>query len=173
MGRLMDIARKFKTAPLAPAAAPESSARAVTLGYDKNDRSQVEAILGEAPEEVRCRYVLASAGRDPYAEKLQAAFQQVCQPDYPVGMVPWLGEVNPRLYAELTERLPNEMQTLWELRAPLEQFERVVDRWLETQRQGCALYRAHREAEQKRGGQTNRGMGLSGRTADSAGATKS
>lgn len=82
------------------------------------------------------------AESDPYAERMQAAWLQVCQPDYPVGMIPWLGEVHPRLYSELTERLPDQIQQLWSEGSSLELFESVLMRLISLHRQCCELYRA-------------------------------
>ncbi len=79
---------------------------------------------------------------DPYAERLRTAFLQVNLPDYPTGMIPWLGTARPDLYAGLTSNLPDEIQRLWSERAPLEQFEVVLARLVSLHRQCCALYRA-------------------------------
>jgi hypothetical protein len=79
---------------------------------------------------------------DPYAERMRAALRQISAPDYPVGMVPWLGTVRPDLYAELTSYLPDEIHRLWRNRAPLEQFESVLARLVSSHRQCCELYRA-------------------------------
>ena len=78
---------------------------------------------------------------DPYAERLRAAIRQINVPGYPAGMVPWLDTVRPDLYAELTARLPDEIQRLWSERAPLEQFESVLARLVTLHRRCCELYR--------------------------------
>jgi TubC N-terminal docking domain len=78
-----------------------------------------------------------------YAERMEKALAAIEQPDYPAGMVFWLSEAYPRFYAQLTDRLPAEIHLLWSERAPLEQFQRVLDRLLETHREACALYQAH------------------------------
>src|SRR5713101_2707412 len=44
---------------------------------------------------------------DPYADRMRAALHQINVPDYPAGMVPWLGTTRPDLYAELTSHLPD------------------------------------------------------------------
>ena len=80
---------------------------------------------------------------DPYAESMEVALAALKRPDYPAGLLLWLvGDANPR-YAELTERLPAQVLRLWTGRAPLEGFQRVLDRFVETHREACALYRAH------------------------------
>ncbi len=78
---------------------------------------------------------------DPYAERIRVAFRQVNPPDYPTGMIPWLGTVHSDLYAELTSNLPDEIQRLWSERAPLEQFEAVLARLVSIHRWCCDLYR--------------------------------
>lgn len=79
---------------------------------------------------------------DPYADRMRAALRQINVPDYPAGMVPWLGTVRPDLYAELTSHLPDEIHRLWRDRAPLEQFEFVLARLVSSHRRCCELYRA-------------------------------
>jgi hypothetical protein len=79
---------------------------------------------------------------DPYAERMRVALREVNPPDYPAGMIPWLGTARPDLYAELTSSLPDEIQRLWSERAPLEQFEVVLARLVSFHRQCCDLYRA-------------------------------
>lgn len=82
------------------------------------------------------------AESDPYAERMQASWRRVCQPEYPAGMILWLGEAHPRLYSELTERLPDEIQRLWSERSSVELFESVLRRLVSLHRQCCELYRA-------------------------------
>jgi len=82
-----------------------------------------------------------------YAQRLQACLALINSPDYPAGMVPWLDEAYPRLYAELTSRLPDDIHRLWEAHAPVEQFEGALNRLLGPHRQACALYRAHLSAK--------------------------
>jgi hypothetical protein len=79
---------------------------------------------------------------DPYAERLRAAFRQINAPSYLAGMVPWLHTARPDLYAELTARLPDEIQRLWSERAPLEQFESVLAQLISVHHQCCELHRA-------------------------------
>lgn len=79
---------------------------------------------------------------DPYAERMRAALRQINVPDYPAGMVPWLGTARPDLYAELTSHLPDQIDRLWSERAPLEQFESVLARLVTLHRRCCELCRA-------------------------------
>jgi len=78
---------------------------------------------------------------DPYTARAEAALRQLCQPDYPAGMILWLDTAYPELYAELTSRLPDEVHRLWSEHAPLDEFQRILDRLLETHERACALYR--------------------------------
>lgn len=95
--------------------------------------AKVNQVFAEKPVPPYCA--------DPYAERMQAAIRAVCRPDYPAGMVPWLAEHEPALYEELTGRLRDEINWLWDAHAPIEEFQRVLDAWIEAHRQGCALYR--------------------------------
>jgi hypothetical protein len=78
---------------------------------------------------------------DPYQCLARSALAKICRPDYPAGMIPWLGENHPSLYAELTTNLPDEIHRLWAARAPLDEFERTLGLWLEAHRTSCELYR--------------------------------
>jgi hypothetical protein len=81
---------------------------------------------------------------DPYQEHARASLARICRPDYPAGLIPWLGEKHPPLYEELTARLPDEIHRLWVERASLEQFDRILGLWLEAHRTACELYcRSH------------------------------
>jgi hypothetical protein len=86
---------------------------------------------------------------DAYGERLGNAMQSLASPEYPAGMIVWLGDACPILYTELTERLPDKIQRLWEAQAPLDEFERVLDLWKEAHRTGCRIYRQHLVAEKR------------------------
>jgi len=97
------------------------------------------------------------SARDPYAVRLRRVWECLCHPEYPAGMILWLGDACPILYTELTERLPDKIQRLWEARAPLDEFERVLDLWKEAHRTGCRIYRQHLVAEKRlKSGETRR-----------------
>jgi len=78
---------------------------------------------------------------DPYAERMRVALRQINRPDYRSGMVPWLDRAHPDLYAEVVLRLPDEASRLWNERAPLEQFDAVLTRWVSLHQRCCELYR--------------------------------
>ena len=69
--------------------------------------------------------------------------RELARPDYPVGMIPWLGEAYPILHVELTDGLPNEMQRLWEAQVPVEEFQKVLDIWVEAHQMACEMYEKH------------------------------
>lgn len=87
---------------------------------------------------------------DPYAERIQTAFRQINRSDYPAGVIAWLEAANPRLYAELTQRLPEVLQQIVENRAPVERLEGILRRLVEIHSQACALFRAHLVATNNR-----------------------
>lgn len=91
------------------------------------------------------KQVTATSGQlgpfDPYEERMQAALREINRPDYPAGMIPWLGENAPSLYAMLTEDLPNEINRLWNGHAPLAQFEEALRRLVKLHGQCCEFYR--------------------------------
>jgi hypothetical protein len=101
----------------------------------------LEAIRRE--KRVSVTFVDSVARTDPYAERMRDAWRQVCRSDYPAGMIPWLGEAHPGLYAELTERLPDQIQHLWEARAPFRDFEAACQELVECHRSAVQLFRTH------------------------------
>jgi hypothetical protein len=56
-------------------------------------------------------------------------------------MIPWLDRECARLYMELTESLPAQMQRQWEARVPIEQFQQTINQWLEAHQAAVAMYR--------------------------------
>ncbi len=85
----------------------------------------------------------STASCDLYAEHMQAALREINRPDYPAGMIPWLGENAPGLYAILTEDLPNEIDQLWNARAPIVQFEETLRRLVKLHGRCCEFYCQH------------------------------
>lgn len=85
---------------------------------------------------------------DEYSQRLKMALHSICRPDYPIGMIPWLGEHRPDVHAELTEKLPEEMSRLWIAHRPLDEFDQVLRLWSEAHRKACNLYRASGAAKQ-------------------------
>ena len=78
--------------------------------------------------------------KDPYRELAETYLAKICRPDYPAGMVPWLGDNHSTLYDELTCNLPDEIHKLWVDQAPLSEFDRILGIWLEAHRTACDLY---------------------------------
>ena len=76
---------------------------------------------------------------DPYQELVRATLAKAS--DQPVGMVPWLRQNRPMLYDKLAVQLPDKIHRLWKERAPLVEFERILDLWLEAHRTGCKMFR--------------------------------
>ena len=73
--------------------------------------------------------------------------REVARPHYPAGMIRWLREAYPILHVELTEGLPNQMQRLWEAQVPVEDFQKVLDTWVEAHPMGCEMYEKHLPAK--------------------------
>lgn len=97
--------------------------------------------------DIRQKVFAGPVARAEYAARVQAALAQIDRSEYPAGMVQWLETVSPRHYAELTERLPDEMHRLWSAHAPLAQFEVVLARLVEIHQEACAIYDAHLRAQ--------------------------
>jgi hypothetical protein len=105
MGRYLEIARRV---------------------IEEQDRQK--DIQPDSPEPASFTFELPTA--DPYAERMQAALRQVAMPSYRQGMILWLETGDPQAYAELTSQIPDEIDRLWKERAPLEQFEAVLSRFI-------------------------------------------
>jgi hypothetical protein len=105
-----------------------------------------ESPFGQAREGFQSELrVATNKGRlpsDPYSRRFSTAMREVARPDYPVGMILWLGEANPALYADLTVRFPDELQRLWSEHAPLMDFDRILRLWVEAHRTACRLFKA-------------------------------
>jgi hypothetical protein len=56
-------------------------------------------------------------------------------------MVEWLKKNRPMVYEEFVVRLPEKIHLLWAGRAPLSEFERILDLFLEASRTSCDVYR--------------------------------
>lgn len=88
---------------------------------------------------------------DRYVCRAKTILLEVCEHDYPDGMIPWLEQADPRLYSELTSRLPRKIErlwedlgpALWEDLAPFDEFERALQQFLHTHREACAIYHRH------------------------------
>lgn len=117
MSRLLNIARNFQFDPSKPL-----DNRPVDVGsYDINDKNDKRV-------------------SDPYQDLARRALDRICQSAQPVGMVPWLRQNHPALYEELIVRLPDDIHRLWVERAPLGEFERILEVWIEAHRTGCEMY---------------------------------
>jgi hypothetical protein len=84
----------------------------------------------------------SNALTDAYAEKFRTAIRSVNSSDCPAGLIKWLRETYPILYLELVDTLPNEIHRLWSEHAPLEEFERILDVWVEAHRTACEMLKA-------------------------------
>lgn len=87
---------------------------------------------------------------DTYAGRMAVVWREMCGPNYPAGMVPWLSKAYPGLHAELTEHLPAQIQRLWAYGAPMAQFEMAVERLVALHKRCCALHRGTDECSSQR-----------------------
>jgi hypothetical protein len=116
---------------------PRGDAQAQRLIAElRNRRDDVHAAL-------RNRAIAGKAPMpDPYQARLRAVLEQTVEPDYSMGMIPWLEAAAPDLYRDITSRLPDLIHELWTARAPSAEFEQVTAEWLAAHRKACALFRA-------------------------------
>lgn len=52
----------------------------------------------------------------------------------------WVEKYHTALYRELTEELPGEIDRTWNSSMPLDQFQAVFDRWVESHEKVVKLY---------------------------------
>ena len=112
MGRYLDIVRR--ASEIAGGVCP----------YEKNEMN----------EESHSRQT------DAYSEKFQTAIQKVISSDCPAGVIQWLREAYPVLYAELVDKLPDEIHRMWSERARLDEFERIFNVWVQAHRTACEMF---------------------------------
>lgn len=86
---------------------------------------------------------------DPYQSRTLAAVKQLCRPDYPAGMIPWLEAAHPEYHRLLTTILPDRIDELWRARAPIKEFDGVLARLVETHRLSCKAYLTENSTEKK------------------------
>ncbi len=88
------------------------------------------------------RYVFDYENRhaDPYWQAAMDAWRRIAEPACLPGAVRWLEKHQPALYRELMEELPGEIGRSWDARAPLDQFQYVLDRWVDAHREACVAY---------------------------------
>jgi hypothetical protein len=78
---------------------------------------------------------------DPFAALMEGTLSKINRPDYSGGMIPWLEQAAPALYAELTSRIPDEIDQIWNEHESLDEFEAALDRLVAVHREACRLYR--------------------------------
>jgi hypothetical protein len=72
---------------------------------------------------------------------MEGALSKINRPDYPAGMILWLEQAAPGLYAELTSGIPNEIDQIWNEHESLDEFEAALDRLVAAHREAGRLYR--------------------------------
>lgn len=84
--------------------------------------------------------------RDHYGRRAHAALDVICAIKSPEGLIVWLDEHSPRLYDRLTRDLPDEISRAWNARIPLETFDALCSRLVNTFRFAAELYLNSRRA---------------------------
>jgi hypothetical protein len=113
---------------------------------EPGDPYKLGELIFERESEVR-RFLERRAARPmfgAYAGIFRSAIQNL---HTPAGMFVWLRSHAPRLYADLTDRLPDRIQRLWEEGASVEEFKLAVRRLEESHRAARGFYDACRKGE--------------------------
>ena len=79
-------------------------------------------------------------GHYAYGRRAHAALDTICAIQSPEGLVVWLNEHSPSLYHGLTRDLPDEISRAWNARIPLETFDTLCSRLVDTFRFAAELY---------------------------------
>ena len=110
-----------------------------------SDPAKISEVVLEREEETRVfleRRAAGPTGFGAYAGIFRAAIQNL---HTPAGVLVWLRESCPSLYRDLTTRLPDRIQSLWEQGAPLEEFKRAIVGLVEAQGRALNFYKACRK----------------------------
>lgn len=83
----------------------------------------------------------ATRDLDPYWKIAQAALDQIAAILFPEGVWEWLEHHQNALYTELQDSLPAEIDRLWDNSAPLQDFEIVLERWVNAHRDACKIFK--------------------------------
>ncbi len=78
---------------------------------------------------------------DPYWQAATNAQTQITELGWEIGIGEWLEKVHPRLYHDIYDRIPHEIDALWETDAPFEQFKAVLCQWVEAHRTAVSQWR--------------------------------
>jgi hypothetical protein len=84
---------------------------------------------------------------DSYGRRMHIALDAICTIPAPEGLIVWLDGNSPSLYDTLTRDLPDKISRAWNARVPLEAFDTLCSRWVETYRFAAELYHASIGAE--------------------------
>ncbi len=114
----------FQISPPSPPLSPRSH---------RGDRPATRSRQGLAPEPGSVpRWAIDSSQQqsNSYGYLARQALRHICEYSHLPKMMRWLAQASPYFYKQLREMLPAEICQLWDGRAPLEQFQRALDRWV-------------------------------------------
>ncbi len=92
---------------------------------------------------------------DPYWTEAEGAWAHICRHPYLPEAMRWLKQISPYLHGQLTDVLPCEISQLWEVLAPLDQFQAVLARWVTANQDACLFYLAQSGRESAGGRSRN------------------
>jgi hypothetical protein len=88
--------------------------------------------------------------------RMRGAVDTIRLAPYRAGMIGWLEHQNPTLYTVLTDILPRKIENLWSAACPEDEFQEVLDRWVELHSAACALYSAEADRQRESRREANR-----------------
>ena len=121
----------------------------VEVAYPENKKKVVEPIVNGLRAHRDEVVQILSGGRakgsarpgvDPYWQRADKALKRICVRPYLPGAIQWLKRANSVLHRILTQDLLRQIDKLWDVRAPLDEFQAVLDKWVEVHAHVVKLY---------------------------------
>jgi hypothetical protein len=77
---------------------------------------------------------------DPYWQVAMKAQVRLAELGWVFGIGKWLKEADPGLYSNLYIETPGKIDRLWESHGSMDEFQAVLDEWVEAHRQALSLW---------------------------------
>jgi len=123
---------------------PEANRQQVETPRPKPERLKPQVIKALTEQRLAQRHQAEIAWEtrehDPYWQRAMDTLKRLCQLDWPIGLGAWLEENANAPYRSLYVTVPNEIDRVWDARAPLGELQAVLDRWAGAHREALTLY---------------------------------
>ena len=113
----------------------------VKVSCPESDKGKVAPLLGELRGQRR-RLIPLVCGHGEYCQKLNRAKARIAEHPHYDGLVPWLKRDHSSLYCSFYVDIPRRIDELWKAGAPIEEFQALLDGWVDVHKQGVDSYKA-------------------------------